>query len=810
MKKLTLSPAASILPNSSGVLLSSDLGDFQVHGRDTSDFVEKIIPLLQGELTQAEICTRLPEYADTSIQAVLQMLSQYGLLEEVSDQIEFHPPGLVQTRFLRPWHQATQLPHNQEQIYSLNPCKVLIIGLEPWAMTLLDELGTAGVGHIHLLDKETISNDDLACHRFLTPQDISKPRADVFKTALQQRNPWMQISHSELNCESPSLGSPSNDWDLAIVTLGKDAHFWTHKVSEYVHQHTIKTLYGHLDGLESWIGPVVNLDDASSGSCWNCLRLRKLGTEQHTELAHELQKSHKNNRDSRARSMLTPMSAITGQQLAMEALKILWGYTDTDLSSRVIVQNLITNKSQKHAIIPIPWCEVCGFDHSHADHHNLSMHQETNSASNPLNQLQDVDQFESLFEGWVDPVTGIVRQLTGHAPHLPDFPITASAGVSSFTEGEFDPRASGQVGSGKGLDHISAHISAVGEALERYSAARYQLSDFKYASISQLHGDYVDPDTLVLYSNKQYSTPNFPFHKWQRKQKIHWCKGSWLASDKPVWVPALVSYFNFACDYKEQFSQVSSNGLAAGQDNDDAALRACYELIERDAMMLTWYAQLPCERLSYEALNEGKMRVMIDDLTKLGVELECYLLDVGLHVPTVVCLALGDGYRTPAASVALATHGDIKVAMRKAILEQGHVMPYLCQLMRSGNHIPQHVSEVTSLEDHAAYYFSKSKLAAFDFMRRPLSEAKTVDEWSYDVIKDVNQLKQRLDDAGVEVAIVDVTSPDMALSPFRVARAIGVNMQPIHFGEQFKRVDNPRLRKLLQGRPVNNEPHPIA
>ncbi|TMP43396.1 hypothetical protein CWB96_02405 [Pseudoalteromonas citrea] len=810
MKKLRLTPAASIIPNSSGVLLSSDLGDFQVHGRDTADFVEKILPLLEGGFTQAEICTRLPEYGDESIQSVLQMLSQYGLLEEVSEQQEFRPPGLVQTRFLRPWYQTSQTPYNQDQTYSLTPCRVLVVGLEPWAVTLLDELSTAGIGHIHLLDKENITSDDLTCHRFLTPKDIGKPRAQVFTAALQQRNPWMQISYSELSCDNDNLGSPSNDWDLAIITLGQDAHFWSHKISEYVHQYTIKALYGHLNGLESWIGPVVNLNDTASSSCWNCLRLRKLGTEQHGELAHQLEKSHKKSRDGRARSMLTPMSAITGQQLAMEALKILWGYTESELSSHVVVQNLITHQAEKHAIIPIPWCEVCGFDHSTANTHALSMHRDTKSAANPLNQLQNVEQFESLFEGWVDSVTGIVRQLTGHAPHLPDFPITASAGVSSFTEGEFDPRASGQVGSGKGLDHISAHISAVGEALERYSAARYKLSDFKYASIRQLHGDYVDPDTLVLYSNKQYSTPNFPFHKWHRKQKIHWCRGSWLATDKPVWVPALVSYFNFSCPYKEQFSQVSSNGLAAGQDNDDAALRACYELIERDAMMLTWYAQLPCERLCYEALNQGKMRVMIEDLTKRGVELECYLLDVGLHVPTVVCLALGDGYRTPAASVALATHGDIKVAMRKALLEQGHVMPYLCQLMRSGNKIPHHVSDVTGLEDHAAYYFSKSKLATFDFMRRPLNEAKTLDDWPYEVITQVTQLKQRLDEAGVEVAIVDVTSPDMALSPFRVARAIGVNIQPIHFGEQFKRADNPRLRKLLQGRPINKEPHPIA
>ncbi|MDB2387464.1 YcaO-like family protein, partial [Shewanella sp.] len=470
----------------------------------------------------------------------------------------------------------------------------------------------------------------------------------------------------------------------------------------------------------------------------------------------------------------------------------------------------------------------CGYDHQSAAAHSsrvkarqlkhagtqvgamsaVSAHQVT--LTNPLNMMQSIDDVTALFEGWVDDKTGIIRQLSGHSAQLPDFPVTASASVSSFTAGQYDPRAVGQVGSGKGLDGVSAHISAIGEAIERYSAARYRLDDCHYASISQLSGKYLDPNDLVLYSKKQYHSPQFPFSRWNKKRKIHWSKGVYLGGQEPVWVPSLLSYFNFSCPYEEQFSQVSSNGLAAGQDNDDAAIRATYELIERDAMMLTWYGKQPCQRLTLDAVNHGKMRVMLDELSDMGMTLEAYLLDVGIHVPTVVCLAFGDGLRTPAVSVALACHGDIQVAMKKALLEQGHVMPYLCHLMRSGARIPQHVGEVQSLEDHAAYYFKLDKRSAFDFMRQPIEQAVNIDQWDHPIVKDSSDLNQRLLDAGVEVAIVDVTSPDVALSPFRVARAVGKHMQPIHFGEQYKRVDNPRLKRLLGGKSVNMDPHPIA
>ncbi len=826
MNTLLLSPAATITPNVHGVLLQSDLGDFQLHGKDVSDFITTIVPLLQGDNTEQAVCEKLPDYSESSVRSVIALLKQKGLLEEVEANSQFAPPWAMHQRFMNAW-SSKAAPEN-----GLQDKKILVIGLEPWSVKMVDELAYSGVGHIHIIDNDLVTADDILCHRDFGSQSLKQRRADVLETIITKQSPWCKITTQRLSKGSNGIDLTSElDWDLVVVTLSKEAKHWLYQISKTLHHYKLPALYGSLDGLESWVGPAVNLTPSANAidACWNCLRLRRLGTEQTPDLAHELDKSANNSQQtSRARSMLSPMAALTGHQLTMEVIKLLSGYIQTDLVGKVNVQNLVTNQSESHKIIPVPWCKVCGYDHQSATAHTslvkaqqlkragmqvgamsaVSAHQI--ELTNPLNMMHSVDDVTALFEGWVDDKTGIIRQLTGHSAQLPDFPVTASASVSNFTAGQYDPRAVGQVGSGKGLDGVSAHISAIGEAIERYSAARYRLEDCHYASISQLSGAYLDPNDLVLYSKKQYHSPQFPFSRWNKKRKIHWSKGVYLGGQEPVWVPSLVSYFNFSCPYEEQFSQVSSNGLAAGQDNDDAGIRATYELIERDAMMLTWYAKQPCQRLKLDAVNHGKMRVMLDELSEMGMELELYLLDVGIHVPTVVCLAFGDGVRTPAVSVALACHGDIQVAMKKALLEQGHVMPYLCHLMRTGAKVPQHVSEVQSLEDHAAYYFKLDKRSAFDFMRQPIEQALNVDQWHYPIVKDSSDLNQRLLDAGVEVAIVDVTSPDVALSPFRVARAVGKHMQPIHFGEQFKRVDNPRLKRLLGGKSVNMDPHPIA
>ncbi|QQX81948.1 TOMM precursor leader peptide-binding protein [Shewanella sp. KX20019] len=826
MNTLLLSPAATITPNVHGVLLQSDLGDFQLHGKDISDFVTTVVPLLQGDNTAQEVCEKLPDYSDSSVLSVIALLKQNGLLEEVEADNRFAPPWAMHQRFMNAWSNKATAENG------LNEKAILVIGLEPWSVKMIDELACSGVAHIHIIDNDVVTADDILCHRAFGQHSLGQLRGEVLKAAIAQQSPWCKVTTQSLTKGSHGIDLADElGWDLVVVTLSKEAKHWLYQISKTLHHHALPALYGSLDGLESWIGPAVNLSHATSAidACWNCLRLRRLGTEQAPDLAHELDKSANNSQQtSRSRSMLTSMAALTGHQLTMEVIKLLSGYIATDLVGKVNVQNLVTSQGEFHKIIPVPWCKVCGYDHSSAAAHaSLIKEQQLQHAgmqvgamsavaahqielTNPLNLTNTVDDVNQLFEGWVDSKTGIIRQLSGHSPQLPDFPVTASASVSNFTSGHYDPRAAGQVGSGKGLDGVSAHISAIGEAIERYSAARYRLEDCHYASISQLTGNYLDPNDLVLYSKKQYHSAQFPFSRWNKKRKIHWSKGVYLGGQEPVWVPSLVSYFNFSCPYEEQFSQVSSNGLAAGQDNDDAAIRATYELIERDAMMLTWYGKQPCQRLKLDAVNHGKMRVMLDELSAMDMTLELYLLDVGIHVPTVVCLAFGDGLRTPAVSVALACHGDIQVAMKKALLEQGHVMPYLCHLMRTGAKVPQHVSEVQSLEDHAAYYFKLNKRSAFDFMRQPAKQAIDIEEWGYPVVKDSVDLNQRLRDAGVEVAIVDVTSPDVALSPFRVARAVGKHMQPIHFGEQFKRVDNPRLKRLLGGESVNMDPHPIA
>jgi len=294
-----------------------------------------------------------------------------------------------------------------------------------------------------------------------------------------------------------------------------------------------------------------------------------------------------------------------------------------------------------------------------------------------------------------------------------------------------------------------------------------------------------------------------------RDSPIHWVDGKWFGTDKPVWVPALVAFFNFQTCSHEAFCQVSSNGLAAGSSVEDAGLRAVFELIERDAFMLSWYAQLSGRPIELDDTLAPQLQEVVRQQKAKGIDYELYLFELGSGIPTVVSLGLGDGQHSPAVTVALAAHADPQVAVAKAILEQAHVGPYMDRQMQTAK-IPANAKEVLGLEDHALYYVPKSRVSCFDFMRKSGQEPVLLADLEAKVEPTVESCRASLEAGGFKIAVVDVTSPDVAQSPFRVARAVGLDVQPIHFGEHLRRLTNPRLVKLLDGRAPNPHPHPVA
>src|SRR5439155_20803291 len=93
-----------------------------------------------------------------------------------------------------------------------------------------------------------------------------------------------------------------------------------------------------------------------------------------------------------------------------------------------------------------------------------------------------------------------------------------------------------------------ARRAAIGEAVERYCGNILRPKLQRAGSWRQLTeaGEYaLDPESLVLFSDKQYAAPGFPFTRFTRDVETFWVPGRSLTRDRPAWLPANLSYGNW-------------------------------------------------------------------------------------------------------------------------------------------------------------------------------------------------------------------------------------------------------------------------
>ncbi|WP_436496788.1 YcaO-like family protein [Actinokineospora sp. HUAS TT18] len=459
------------------------------------------------------------------------------------------------------------------------------------------------------------------------------------------------------------------------------------------------------------------------------------------------------------------------------------------------VAEIVDGEVLWHRVIPLPDCDVCGG----ADG--------LGTVSLPTGDDPAV-LLESL-AGWVDPLTGVIPWIALKQPlgTGPDLPFVATAAPPHRLDADGVPRAL-PIGWGKGATRCAAIVSAVGEAIERYAPSLPDGGRIVWARPADLDGDVLDPRDFPLYEPETYRRPGFEFAAFDRRVDHPWVRGTWLGTDRSVWVPAVFTYLSMTLLREHLISQGTSNGLAAGTDAESATTRAVLELVERDAMMAAWLTGAKGRYVDLDETLDVDLRAIVDALQAQGPGVEVYLLPTSMYGVTAVALSLGDGRRWPGVTLGLGADRSPRNAIRAALLELAQTAPHLAALLRDRAHpVPQHPQDVRAMLDHAAYFFPKARVDAFDRLRcggtsRLRDLVEPVPETS------VADLAGVLGAASVRVAIVDVTSADVAMGPFRVVRAVSPDLQPISYGHGNDRAPVPRLRdKLLP--PHRRQVHPI-
>ncbi len=233
---------------------------------------------------------------------------------------------------------------------------------------------------------------------------------------------------------------------------------------------------------------------------------------------------------------------------------------------------------------------------------------------------------------------------------------------------------------GKGFELPSSFLSDLGESVERMSGAFAFLKEDlgvcagSYSSLQGAGQNAIAPEELPLFADEQYASPNFFFQPFTHETEFNWVKGRRLISQEDVWIPLQLALLFYIPSIEEaRIGYSSSSGMASHIDEALAIIAGVTEIVERDALMLSWYANIPLRRVEVDRpLYSKKANRALEHIKSLSGDVSFWLHDVGfLELPCISAIQLVPYYKKFAYQAGTASSLDGEEAFIQALMEYG-------------------------------------------------------------------------------------------------------------------------------------------
>jgi ribosomal protein S12 methylthiotransferase accessory factor len=306
-------------------------------------------------------------------------------------------------------------------------------------------------------------------------------------------------------------------------------------------------------------------------------------------------------------------------------------------------------------------------------------------------------------------------------------------------------KANDRLSFGKGLNAGQALASACFEFFERHCAAMRPDDIVREAPYKEVAGTAVDPRRFVLAGRTSYDPA----------LEIDWAWGYTLTRAKPVLVPANLVFCPYEARRREKhIAWMDSNGLASGNNLEEAVLHGLLEVVERDAVAISEYNRLPPIGLDPASLPAA-CRPTLELLEGAGFRASFFAGRTDLPIPFVAAF-LQHRKRSSDCSVAFGCDLDPVVAAERALTEAIQLLPPAHNhrgWLRSGS--PRRYAAKPS----AWMRFDKLKSLATADLRDNIRVCVAI-----------------LKSVGADVIVVDLGLPEI---PFPAVRVLVPGLQPV-------------------------------
>jgi ribosomal protein S12 methylthiotransferase accessory factor len=431
--------------------------------------------------------------------------------------------------------------------------------------------------------------------------------------------------------------------------------------------------------------------------------------------------------------------------------------------------------------------------------------------------------------GYVNPVSGLLgRQARPMLFGTVNSPVSGSFSIRSkydFHEAWW---------SGQGTRFATSRSLGFLEGLERLAGLTPRgRRTVVRAAYRDLGDDAIDPASCGLYEPSFYAGHAAAYRPYAPDREYYWVWGHSFARGGPVLVPEQLVYYLDRRSDQAHFVQDCSSGCATGSCLEEAVLFGLLELVERDSFLLAWYARFAPPRIDPWSCRDRETLFMADRVARLGYDVHLFDLRADLAIPSVMAMA---SRRTPGLGqmvVAAAASLDPEQAIEGALSEVASYVPgFTARVEAERDRLRTMATDYTlvkGIHDHALLWGLPEMWphAAFLFEgERPRPADDVYASWAgeyspgSDLRQDLLFCVGRVRAAGLDVIVVDQTSPEQEQVGLKTACVLCPGLLPMDFGHDRRRgLDLPRLRRLprlLGRRPsdlarveLNPAPHPF-
>ena len=261
----------------------------------------------------------------------------------------------------------------------------------------------------------------------------------------------------------------------------------------------------------------------------------------------------------------------------------------------------------------------------------------------------------SLPEETLDKISDITMEIgltrTSKITHLDRLNIPIYTSVRPLAE-----EGAVSVYAGKGPTDIHAKVSSIMEAIERYSAEQQESDE----NIIKKYDpeDCLNPEELILPLNSYHD------------EEIEWTKATSIKTQEEIYVPSNAVYHPYNSENVHHIHLSNTNGLASGNQLEEAIFHGMMEVIERDAWSFFEVYKEDKAEINCENTDNEYIRELLDKFEKNNVSIKLLDLTIENQIPTIAAVSEDVTLKDPALlTLGIGTHLDPDIAAIRAITE---------------------------------------------------------------------------------------------------------------------------------------------